>query len=146
VFSFGDATPYGSAEPFHLKFPVVGIAATPDGKGYWLVASDGGVFCFGDARFYGSDAGKTGGLPAIGLAPSPKGGGYWLANDRTDANYLGGSSGTWTYDPPPNGANTDPPSDAPEVPVALIIPALAAVVLVSYGLWRRRRTARPPSN
>ena len=28
--------------------------ATPDGKGYWLVASDGGIFTFGDAHFYGS--------------------------------------------------------------------------------------------
>ena len=26
----------------------------PTGKGYWLVASDGGIFSFGDARFYGS--------------------------------------------------------------------------------------------
>ena len=34
--------------------PVVGIAATPDGGGYWLVAADGGVFAFGDARFFGS--------------------------------------------------------------------------------------------
>ena len=25
------------------------MAATPDGKGYWLVASDGGIFTFGDA-------------------------------------------------------------------------------------------------
>ena len=30
------------------------MAATPDGKGYWLVASDGGIFTFGDAGFYGS--------------------------------------------------------------------------------------------
>ena len=30
------------------------MAATPDGKGYWLVASDGGIFTFGDAAFYGS--------------------------------------------------------------------------------------------
>ena len=39
---------------FHLEQPIVGIAATPDGHGYWLVASDGGIFAFGDARFYGS--------------------------------------------------------------------------------------------
>ena len=25
--------------------------ATPDGRGYWLVASDGGIFSFGDAAF-----------------------------------------------------------------------------------------------
>jgi len=30
------------------------MAATPDGNGYWLVASDGGVFSFGDAAFHGS--------------------------------------------------------------------------------------------
>ena len=36
--------------------PIVGMAATPDGRGYWLVAADGGVFTFGDAQFYGSGA------------------------------------------------------------------------------------------
>jgi methionine-rich copper-binding protein CopC len=30
------------------------IAGTLTGKGYWLVATDGGVFNFGDARFFGS--------------------------------------------------------------------------------------------
>jgi hypothetical protein len=30
------------------------MAATPDGKGYWEVASDGGIFAFGDATFAGS--------------------------------------------------------------------------------------------
>src|SRR5471032_1877553 len=37
-----------------LDRPLVGMAATPDRKGYWLVASDGGVFAFGDAGFFGS--------------------------------------------------------------------------------------------
>ena len=52
------ATPrfYGSLGGMHLNKPIVGIATTPDGKGYWLVASDGGVFTFGDAGFYGSRA------------------------------------------------------------------------------------------
>jgi hypothetical protein len=35
------------------------MAATASGRGYWMVASDGGVFAFGDARFYGSAAGLT---------------------------------------------------------------------------------------
>jgi hypothetical protein len=39
-----------------LNKPIVGITATPDGKGYWLVASDGGVFSFGDATYLGSAA------------------------------------------------------------------------------------------
>ena len=33
------------------------MAATSDGKGYWLGASDGGIFNYGDAVFYGSMAG-----------------------------------------------------------------------------------------
>jgi hypothetical protein len=33
---------------------MVGMASSPDGKGYWLVAADGGVFAFGDAQFAGN--------------------------------------------------------------------------------------------
>ena len=33
------------------------MAATSDGSGYWLVASDGGVFDYGDAAFEGSTGG-----------------------------------------------------------------------------------------
>lgn len=36
-----------------VNAPVVGIAATPTGQGYWLVCADGGVFAFGDAQFHG---------------------------------------------------------------------------------------------
>ena len=58
--------------------PVVGIAATTSGKGYWLAASDGGVFTFGDAKFYGSTGGRALGAPIVGIAPTPSGNGYWL--------------------------------------------------------------------
>ncbi len=37
-----------------MNKPIVDMAATPSGDGYWLVASDGGIFSFGDAEFYGS--------------------------------------------------------------------------------------------
>jgi hypothetical protein len=47
---------------------VVGMAATPDGKGYWLVAADGGVFSFGDAQFYGSMGGQPLNKPVVGMA------------------------------------------------------------------------------
>ena len=40
---------HGSTGSLTLNKPIVGMAATPDGQGYWLVASDGGVFAFGDA-------------------------------------------------------------------------------------------------
>jgi len=54
IFTFGDAGFYGSTGAIQLNAPIVGMAATPDGKGYWLAAADGGIFSFGDATFYGS--------------------------------------------------------------------------------------------
>ena len=78
VFSFGDATFYGSLGNKVLNKPIVGIAATPDGGGYWLVAADGGVFSFGDATFYGSLGNKVLNKPIVGIAATPDGGGYWL--------------------------------------------------------------------
>jgi hypothetical protein len=44
------------------------MAATPDGGGYWLVASDGGIFNLGDAGFYGSLGGTHLNRPIIGMA------------------------------------------------------------------------------
>jgi N-acetylmuramoyl-L-alanine amidase len=58
--------------------PIVGMAATPGGGGYWLVASDGGVFTFGNAQFYGSEGGVQLNAPIVGMAATPGGGGYWL--------------------------------------------------------------------
>jgi hypothetical protein len=37
-----------------LNKPIVGMASDPNGAGYWLVASDGGIFNYGDAAFFGS--------------------------------------------------------------------------------------------
>ena len=78
VLNYGDAAFDGSATGPHLSAPIVGLAATPDGKGYWLVAADGGVFAYGDATFEGS-AGSIGlYAPIVGMAPTPDGKGYWL--------------------------------------------------------------------
>src|SRR5690349_4020065 len=41
-----------------LAAPVVGVTATPTGRGYWRVAKDGGILTAGDAHYYGSAAGK----------------------------------------------------------------------------------------
>ena len=74
------ATPRSTARPATSTStkPIVGMAATPDGNGYWLVASDGGVFAFGDARFYGSTGSLHLNKPIVGMAAAPDGGGYWL--------------------------------------------------------------------
>jgi hypothetical protein len=47
--------------------PVVGITPTPDGRGYWEVASDGGVFSFGDGGYYGSMGGRPLDMPIVGI-------------------------------------------------------------------------------
>ncbi len=78
VQAFGSAKFYGSTSATTLESPLVGIANTPDGKGYWLVASDGGVFTYGDARFYGSTGRMHLNQPIVGMAPAPDGKGYWL--------------------------------------------------------------------
>jgi hypothetical protein len=52
----------------------------PDGGGYVMVASDGGVFTFGDAQFYGSIGGIALSKPIVGIESTPDGGGYWLAS------------------------------------------------------------------
>ena len=62
----------------HPRSPVVGVASTPDGRGYWLVMRNGGVLGAGDARFYGSLAGKHLSSPIAGVAATPDGRGYWL--------------------------------------------------------------------
>jgi hypothetical protein len=50
-----------------LNKPVVAMAATPDGGGYWMAASDGGVFDFGDAGFFGSEGGAHLSSPIVAL-------------------------------------------------------------------------------
>ncbi len=77
VSAFGDAVPYGSTSSVDLAAPVMGMARTHDGGGYWEVASDGGVFSFGDATFYGSMGGRSLNQPLVGMAATP-GAGYWL--------------------------------------------------------------------
>ena len=64
------------------------MARTPDGRGYWLVASDGGIFSFGDARFFGSAGGTHLNQPVVTLVPAPDGSGYTLfAADGGEFNY-----------------------------------------------------------
>jgi hypothetical protein len=64
--------------PGGLAQPIVGAASTSSGKGYWLVASDGGVFASGDAPFLGSLGAVALNQPIVGIAATPSGGGYWL--------------------------------------------------------------------
>ena len=61
-----------------LNSPVVAMAVTPGGGGYWEAARDGGVFAFGDASFLGSMGGTPLNRPVVGMAGTSTGRGYWL--------------------------------------------------------------------
>jgi len=107
VFSFGDTLfygsipglglhPAGSGLPHSLNAPIVGMVASHDQGGYFMVASDGGVFAFGDAHFAGSCPGIGGCAgAAVAVMPDASGNGYWLITltgnvySFGDAPYLG---------------------------------------------------------
>ncbi len=97
--AFGSAPNLGTRTVTY-DFPVVGMAGAPDGKGLWLVSSDGGVFAFGDAVFYGSAGAVPLAQPVVGMAATPDGKGYWLvASDGGvfafgDAAFYGSMGGT----------------------------------------------------
>jgi hypothetical protein len=75
------------------------MAPTPDGRGYWLVASDGGIFAYGDAPFYGSTGSITLNSPIVGMSTTQDGNGYsFVAADGGifaygDSNYYGSLGG-----------------------------------------------------
>ena len=75
------------------------MTASPDGSGYWLVASDGGIFSFGSASYYGSTGGMPLSAPIVGMDHSADGRGYWLVArdggifDYGDAAFFGSAGG-----------------------------------------------------
>ena len=48
-------------------------AAEPAPKGYWMVASDGGIFAYGGAKFFGSTGAIKLNMPIVGMAATPSG-------------------------------------------------------------------------
>ena len=70
------------------------MAATTDGRGYWLVTRSGSVFAAGDAVYRGSAATPLGSA-VVGMASTPDGRGYWLVTAKGrimaygDAGYFG---------------------------------------------------------
>lgn len=92
VTSFGGAGNFGGTENVSLRSLVVGMAVTPDGRGYWVFTENGSVYNLGDAKFYGSPG--SGPLPApahyiIGLVPTRDGQGYWLIDASGEVRNYG---------------------------------------------------------
>jgi Bacterial Ig-like domain (group 3)/Putative Ig domain len=101
VFSFGDTQfygsipglglhPAGSGLPNSLNAPIVGMVPSNDDRGYFMVASDGGVFAFGDAHFAGSCPGIGGcSGAAVAVMPDASGNGYWLVTSTGNVYTFG---------------------------------------------------------
>ena len=90
VFPFGDAQNFGGNLDYCASgvftydcfqklsgARFVGIASTPDGKGYWLVTSTGQVLNLGDAPSLGQLSG-TSVNDIVSVVPTSDGKGYWL--------------------------------------------------------------------
>jgi hypothetical protein len=96
VLRYGAAQFFGSPTQTHLAAPIVAMAATPDGDGYWLVGADGGVMSYGDARYFGGAGTLHLYGPIVAMAATADGGGYWLVGEDGgvftfgDARYYGG--------------------------------------------------------
>ena len=67
---------HGSKADTALSKPVVAMASTIEGDGYWLVTKSGRVFPFGDAANRGYIKDKR--LEVVDIEVSPSGNGYWL--------------------------------------------------------------------
>lgn len=95
VLTFGGAGFFGSPTARALGSPVVAMAATVDGQGYWLATANGGVLPFGDAGNYGNASGLDLRAPVVAMAASADGRGYWLVTGNGgviafgDARFLG---------------------------------------------------------
>ena len=91
--------PAPAPSPGPLAGPVVGMASTPSGNGYWLVNAAGGVSPHGGARFYGSMAAAHLNSPIAHIVSTSDGLGYWLvAGDGGvfafgDAGFFGSMGG-----------------------------------------------------
>jgi hypothetical protein len=109
VFPFGDAGFHGSTGNVPLNAPLVGMAATASGRGYWLLARDGGIFSYGDARFHGSTGDRRLNRPVTGLAAHPEDRGYWFVAE---------DGGVFAFDVPFHGSMGGRPLARPVVGMA----------------------------
>jgi hypothetical protein len=109
IFTFGDAVFRGSMGNVRLNAPVQSLVPDPDGTGYWLVASDGGIFAF-EAEFYGSMGDRRLNKPVTGMVGFGRG--YLM---------VGEDGGIFTFGEAPFfGSLGDDPPAQPIVSVAIL--------------------------
>jgi hypothetical protein len=74
VLGFGGAT--GGSPKASIE--ATAMAAMPNGRGYWVLTTLGGVYAFGQARHHGSLARSGVDAHGVQIRSSPTGAGYWI--------------------------------------------------------------------
>jgi hypothetical protein len=75
--AYGDALHFGNGP--NNSNPIVGIATTPNGDGYWIASNSGQVHARGNAPRRGQLSRNTVlNRPIVGIAATPTGEGYWI--------------------------------------------------------------------
>ena len=97
VRRFGEGT---ASVTTYTRTSVVGIAATPDGRGYFVLTPSGRVIASGSARNFGSVAVPSGSSVA-GIAATADGNGYWIAFTNGRVVGLGDATPPATVAPSP---------------------------------------------
>jgi hypothetical protein len=106
VVANGAAQDHGSYTGGPLSAPIVSMAATPSGSGYWLLGQDGGVFTF-NVPYLGGGNQYENCRCFVAIAADYTGNGYWVMDNAGhiysfgDAAYRGNG---WS-DQQPNPCN-----------------------------------------
>jgi hypothetical protein len=98
VYAFGDAGFYGSTGLVALNEPVVGMARSAGGTGYWLASSEGRIASFGSAVHHGNVPVIDQRRPIVGIGSTPGNGYVVAATDGSvftfgDAPFVGSMGG-----------------------------------------------------
>jgi hypothetical protein len=130
--------------------PTVAIAASPDGKGYWLLARDGGVFSYG-VPFHGSVPDRQPYAKAVELRATDSGAGYYVAGrdgavfafgdaDRRRERRAGRDESVVdvAFRPSPVAGRADAGPPSTPAPIPPTTPAPAARRFSRFGEYRRR--------
>jgi hypothetical protein len=113
IFSFGDVQFHGSLPSIGVHVAdVVGTAATPTNKGYWIAESDGVVHAFGDAHNFGSYAPSLCDV-VTGIFSNPNAQGYRLVLQSGATIAFGSAPGGTARTGTPRSCPTPPPAPSP---------------------------------
>ena len=132
--------------------PIVGMATTSDGKGYWLVAADGGVFAYGDAAFAGSIGATRLNAPIVGIAGNGTGGyllvGCGRRHLRLRLATFHGSAGGSTWSPRSSVSPRRPTAPATTWPQPTVecSPTTHRSWVRRHGSPTRRSSGSPPEH